>query len=154
MEISGSASATVHFWKVLTWFNLISKYLKSNCGKFSWNTPLANIHIFEQEIVVTLTTRFQNIWIETSVNILEDSQIYYILEKNLTTILFNFFNKKNVLHRIGICCFFTKHAALRKKIKDWLTQNQNNVSEWGDMFICGLLFQWASTIKIKLSVLV
>ena len=100
-------------------------------------------------IVVTLITRFQNIWIETSVNILEDSQIYYVLEKNLTTTFFNFFNKKNFLHRIGICCFFTKHAALRRKIKDWLTQNQNNVSEWGDMFICG-----ASTIKIKLSVLV
>jgi hypothetical protein len=25
--------------------------------------------------------------------------------------------------------------------------NQDNVSEWGDMFVCGLLFQWASTIK-------
>jgi hypothetical protein len=27
------------------------------------------------------------------------------------------------------------------------------VSEWDDMSICGLLFQWSSTIKIKLSVL-
>jgi hypothetical protein len=27
-------------------------------------------------------------------------------------------------------------------------------SEWGDMFIRGLLFRWASTIKIQLSVLV
>jgi hypothetical protein len=35
--------------------------------------------------------------------------------------------------KIGICCFFTKLAALRGKIKDWLAQNQNNVSEWGDM---------------------
>ena len=30
--------------------------------------------------------------------------------------------------KIGICCFFAKHAALRRKSKDWLTQNQNNVS--------------------------
>jgi hypothetical protein len=28
-----------------------------------------------------------------------------------------------------------------------LDQNQDNVSEWGDMSIRGLLFQWASTIK-------
>ena len=41
---------------------------------------------------------------------------------------------------IGICCFSAKHAALWKKSKDWLIQNQDNVSEWGDMFICGLLF--------------
>ena len=50
--------------------------------------------------------------------------------------------------KIGICCFSTKHAALRRKSKDWLARNQHNVSEWGDMSICGLLFQWASTIKI------
>ena len=35
--------------------------------------------------------------------------------------------------RIGICCFSTKHAALRRKSKDWLVRNQNNVSEWSDM---------------------
>ena len=36
--------------------------------------------------------------------------------------------------RIGICCFSTKHATLRRKSKDWLVRNQNNVSEWSDMF--------------------
>ena len=33
------------------------------------------------------------------------------------------------------------------KSKDWLSRNQNNVSECGDMAISGLLFQWTSTIK-------
>ena len=33
-------------------------------------------------------------------------------------------------YRIGICCFSAKHAALRRKSKDWLARNQNNVSEW------------------------
>jgi hypothetical protein len=33
-------------------------------------------------------------------------------------------------------------------------RNQNNVSEWSDMLTCRLLFQWASTIKIQLSVVV
>jgi hypothetical protein len=42
---------------------------------------------------------------------------------------------------ICICCFSTKHAALRRKSKYWLSWNQDNVSEWGDMSICGLLFQ-------------
>ena len=36
--------------------------------------------------------------------------------------------------RIGICCFSTKHAALRRKSKDGLARNQNDVSEWSDMF--------------------
>jgi len=57
-------------------------------------------------------------------------------------------------YKIGINCFSAKQAALRRKSKDWLAQNQDNVSEWGNMSVCGLLFQWASTIKIQLSVLV
>jgi len=32
-------------------------------------------------------------------------------------------------YKICICCFSVKHAALRRKSKDWLAQNQNNVSE-------------------------
>jgi hypothetical protein len=28
-----------------------------------------------------------------------------------------------------MCCFSAKHAALRRKYKDWLARNQNNVSE-------------------------
>jgi hypothetical protein len=35
-------------------------------------------------------------------------------------------------YEIGMCCFSAKHAALRSKSKDWLAQNQNNVSEWSD----------------------
>ena len=31
-------------------------------------------------------------------------------------------------YKIGICCFSTKHTALRSRSKDWLAQNQNNVS--------------------------
>ena len=45
-------------------------------------------------------------------------------------------------YKIGICCFSAiKHTALRRKSKDWLTRNQNNVSEWSDMSTRGLLFQ-------------
>ena len=44
-------------------------------------------------------------------------------------------------YKIGICCFSTKHTALRRKSKDWLARNQDNVSEWGDMSIRGLLIQ-------------
>jgi hypothetical protein len=43
-------------------------------------------------------------------------------------------------YKIGICCFSAKHSALRRKIKDCLSRNQNIVSEWSD------LFQRASTI--------
>ena len=57
-------------------------------------------------------------------------------------------------YKIGICCFSAKNAALRRKSKDWLARNQTNVSQWGDMSIRELLFQWTSTIKIQFSVLV
>ena len=57
-------------------------------------------------------------------------------------------------YKIGICFFSAKHATLRSKSKDWLVQNQNNVSEWSDMSTHRLLFQWTCTTKIQLSVLV
>jgi hypothetical protein len=57
-------------------------------------------------------------------------------------------------YKIGICCFFTKHAALSRKNKDLLARDKDNVPERGDMSIHGLLFQGTSTIKIQLSVLV
>ena len=44
-------------------------------------------------------------------------------------------------YKIGICCFSTKHAALRRKSKDWWAWNKDNVSELGYMSIHGLLFQ-------------
>ena len=42
-------------------------------------------------------------------------------------------------YKISICCFSPMHAALRRKSKDWLARNQDNVSEWGDMTIRGLV---------------
>ena len=44
-------------------------------------------------------------------------------------------------YKSGICCFSAEHAALRKKSKNWLARNQNNVSEWSDMSTHGLVFQ-------------
>jgi hypothetical protein len=43
-------------------------------------------------------------------------------------------------YTIVMCCFSAKHAALKKKSKHWLDRNQDNLSEWGDMYIRGLLF--------------
>ena len=45
-------------------------------------------------------------------------------------------------YNIDMCCFSVKHGALRRKSKDWLARNQDNVSEWSDMSIRGLAFQW------------
>jgi hypothetical protein len=41
----------------------------------------------------------------------------------------------------GICFFPAKHAALRRKSKDWLARNRDYMSECADMSIHGLLFQ-------------
>ena len=35
-------------------------------------------------------------------------------------------------YKIGICSFSAKQAELRRKSKDWLARNQDNVSEWGE----------------------
>ena len=57
-------------------------------------------------------------------------------------------------HEIGIRSFSATHAVLRSKGRDWFARSRDNVSEWGDMSIRGLLFQWANTIKIQLRGLV
>ena len=44
-------------------------------------------------------------------------------------------------YTIGICCFSAKHATLTRKSKDWLDRSQDDVYEWSDMSIRGLLFQ-------------
>ena len=44
-------------------------------------------------------------------------------------------------YKIDMYFFSAKHAELRRKSKDWLARNQDNVSGWGDMSIRGLLFQ-------------
>ena len=44
-------------------------------------------------------------------------------------------------YKIGVYCFSIKHAALRRNSNHVLVRNQDNVSEFGDNSICGLLFQ-------------
>jgi hypothetical protein len=43
-------------------------------------------------------------------------------------------------YKFGMCCFFAKYA-LRRKLKDWFARNQDKVYEWGNISICGLIFQ-------------
>jgi hypothetical protein len=42
-------------------------------------------------------------------------------------------------YKIGMCCFSTKNTALRRKSKDWLARNRDNLSEWSDISTRGLL---------------
>jgi hypothetical protein len=44
-------------------------------------------------------------------------------------------------YAIGICVLSAKHATLRRKSKDWLPQNQDNMSKWSGMSTRRLLFQ-------------
>ena len=46
--------------------------------------------------------------------------------------------KPKTSYKIGICCFSAKCAALKRKTKDWMDLNQDNVSEWGNMSIHGV----------------
>jgi hypothetical protein len=65
--------------------------------------------------------------------------------------------KPKIDYQLVFVAYNAKHAELRRKSKNWLARDQDNVSEWGDMYIRGLLFQLANTLKKKkkqLSVLV
>ena len=57
-------------------------------------------------------------------------------------------------NEIGICCFSAKHTVLKKKCKLLVDLYQDIMSEWTDISIRVLLFQWASTMKIKISMLI
>ena len=41
----------------------------------------------------------------------------------------------------GSCYFCAQYIAINRKSKDWLSRNQDNVSEWGDVSFRGQLFQ-------------
>ena len=47
-------------------------------------------------------------------------------------------------YEIAICCFSAKHAALRRKSKDWLAWNQDNVSE-KSKYACWSSTKWTSS---------
>jgi hypothetical protein len=49
-------------------------------------------------------------------------------------------------YKISICCFSTKHPALRRKSKDWLPRNQYSLSQRSDKCIHGLSLQWIITV--------
>ena len=51
-------------------------------------------------------------------------------------------------YKICICCFSGRHAALRRRSKDWLSLNQDNVFEWADTSTRGLLFQWNKRVGL------
>ena len=53
-------------------------------------------------------------------------------------------------YRIDICCFSAKNAALRRKSKNWLPRNQNNVSEWSDISTQRLLLTHLAKGKVSI----
>jgi len=53
-------------------------------------------------------------------------------------------------YKIGICCFYAKHTLLRSKSKDMLAWNEDNVSQWSNMSICGL-FCYFSKLALQKS---
>ena len=57
-------------------------------------------------------------------------------------------------YTIGICCFSAKHPTLRRKSKDWLARNQNNMCHVEQHIYPRTVCQRVSSIKIQLTVLV
>ena len=51
--------------------------------------------------------------------------------------------------KIGICCLSAKNASLRRKSKDWLARNQNNVSKWSDISTRWLLLAHLAKANVR-----
>ena len=56
-----------------------------------------------------------------------------LINSNVVDCLFKLTSGQTKENTIGICCFSAKHAALRKKDKEWVAQNLDIVSGWSDM---------------------
>jgi len=56
-----------------------------------------------------------------------------LIDSNVVDCLFELTSGQTKEKTIGICCFSAKHAALRRKDKEWVAQNLDIVSEWSDM---------------------
>jgi hypothetical protein len=111
-----------------------------NLSTVSW-APAGAIHIHSISFINDVYNRISGVM----VCMLTSSAVDHVFEAQ---------SDQTEDYKISICCFSAKHAALRRMSKDWLDRNQDNVSEWSDMSTFGLLFQWASTIKIQLGMLV
>jgi hypothetical protein len=75
-------------------------------------------------------------------HVLNKSYIVYGHIFNDSTFDLNISPGRTKDYKIGICfCFSAKNAELRRKSKDWLVRSGDNVSEWCDMSVRGLLFQ-------------
>ena len=64
-----------------------------------------------------------------------------VLASNAVDSGFELWSGQTKDYEIDMCCFSVKHTALKRKSKDWLVRNQNNVSTCGNMSIRGLLPQ-------------
>jgi hypothetical protein len=115
-----SVVCVVHFFKIHV-FTYLAPYCDVRCN-FRVQT------IFGSSLLPFILNRIGGVM----VNVSSSSAVYRGLE---------FRSGQTKDNNIGMCCFSAKHAALRRKSKDWLARNQNNVSEWSDMSNHGLLFQ-------------
>ena len=107
------------------------------------------------------------------VGLIQSRLLYHIIECNVLSPWYSWKNgilalknKHSLFYIIRlsfIVCLFLNIYIVNKYIfrlcithpdLDCLGRNQDNVSEWCDISIWGLLFLWASTIQIWLSVLV
>ena len=78
---------------------------------------------------------------------------WWRLPSNLNVVI-NKINKRVIMGLLFYldCFYFYLFKYGTQCQGDWLARNYDNVSEWSNMSICELLFQSASTIKIKLIV--
>ena len=121
-----------------------------------WHKGSVILHCFEHNIYIStyIITNHSNTHHSYNANRVGSVMIRVIILSAVDRWFEPLSGKTKPNYKIGLCYFSDKHTAFMRKSKDWSPGNQDNVSEWSDMFIRGLLFQCASTIKIPISVFV
>ena len=99
----------------LLWHTKNPKYMGSN----DWHRQqLSKCQIWHEPLIYVHCTQYKCLFL-------------FVFASNAVDRGFESQSGQTKDYKIGICCFSAKHAALRRKSKDWLAQNLDIVSEWG-----------------------
>ena len=110
-------------------FGILKLFFKNNCTNTSVKISPVVFSLADHEVIWTLPLiGFCQMLInridDVIVSVLASSVVDRVKPKTMKLV-----------------CVASPHVALRSKSKYWLARNQNNVSEWSDISILGLLFQ-------------
>ena len=137
-------------WLLFNVFSNLSAILLRAQVTFKWHNPccLAEKQQVLYCMVFPVVLILQHETIDILLHIsLSNRKIYIVFICSIASYIFTSHRMLvwTIDNEVGICCSSAKHTALSIKSKYLMAPNQDNVSEWSDMYARGLLFQWVTS---------